>query len=62
MIQVLEIDSNDKALSAKEAGELFGITDSAMYKRAKRGLAPYHKLGRRIYFLKSELIAQIRNN
>lgn len=60
MIQVPDIDSKEKALNAGEAGALFGITGDAMYKRAKRGMAPFHKLGRKVYFFESELIGHIR--
>ena len=52
-----QVDVNDDILTPAEAGMLFGISEWAMYKRAKRGMAPYHKIGKKLYFLKSELIA-----
>ncbi|UPS45878.1 DNA-binding protein [Prevotella sp. E15-22] len=33
-----------------------------MYKRAKKNMVPSHKMGRKVYFLKSEIVAFIRNN
>ena len=56
------VDVNDDILTPAEAGFLFGISEWAMYKRAKRGMAPYHKIGRRLYFLRSELIAFTQNS
>ena len=52
-----QVSVNDQILTASEAGELFNVSGWAMYKRAKKGLAPSHKIGTRLYFLKSELIA-----
>ena len=60
MAQIVDIDTKEKALNADQAGALFGISGDAMYKRAKRGMAPFHKLGRRLYFFESELIGHIR--
>lgn len=62
MKEVNHIYIKEAPLNAKQAGALFGIKADAMYKRAKNGLAPHHKMGRKIYFLKSELIAQIKNS
>lgn len=55
------IDINDNVLTPAEAGEIFGVSGWAMYKRAKNGLAKGHYMGRRLYFLKSELIADVRD-
>ncbi len=52
---------DDEILTPKAAGALFGVTESAMYKRVKNGQAPAHYMGRKLYFLKSELIGFIRN-
>jgi hypothetical protein len=43
-------------LNAKQAGDLFGVSAWAMYKRAKNGYVPYHNMGNRIYFKKDELL------
>ena len=44
---------NDDVLTPKEAGMMFGVSKWAMY---KNGMLPAHYLGKRLYFLKSELI------
>ncbi len=48
---------NDDILTPEEAGALFNVSKWAMYKRAKNGLAPAHYIGKRLYFLRSELIS-----
>ena len=51
---------NDVVLTPEEAGMMFGVSKWAMYKRAKNGQAPSHNLGKKIYFLKSELMMHIK--
>ena len=48
---------SDDILTPEEAGLLFSVSKWAMYKRAKNGLAPAHYIGKRLYFLRSELIS-----
>ena len=62
MIAVDRIDIDDVVLDVKGAAKVFDIKVDAMYKRAQKGLVPSHKIGKRRVFLKSELIAYIRNN
>ncbi len=57
---VPEVDVKDEILTPNKAGALFGVSGWAMYKRAKNGTAPGHYMGRRLYFLKSELVANLR--
>jgi hypothetical protein len=56
------VNMNEEILTPSEAGRLFNVSGWAMYKRAKNGLAPSHKIGTRVYFLKSELIAFTENS
>ncbi len=56
------INSGEEILNAEKAGALFGISGWAMYKRAKNGTAPAHKLGKKIYFFRSELVGQLLNS
>jgi len=58
VVAVLPFDSKE-ILTPDEAGMLFGISGWAMYKRAKKGSAPAHYVGKKIYFLKSELLSRI---
>lgn len=48
--------ANNDVLTTEDAGMIFGVSKWAMYKRAQNGMVPAHYLGRRLYFLKSELI------
>lgn len=58
---IKSIDLNmEEVLDSEKAGALFGVSSWAMYKRAKNGQVPYHKMGRKIYFIKSELMLTIR--
>ena len=61
MVAVKNVDIEDTILNAEEAGKMFGVEASAMYKKAKSESFPSHKDGRRVFFLKSELIAYIRS-
>lgn len=54
-------DIKDEILNAEEAGKIFGVDASAMYKRAKKRSFPSHRDGRRVFFVKSELIAYIKS-
>lgn len=51
-----EIDVNDEILGVAEAALFCKVSESAMYKRVQRGLAPSHRIGKRLYFSKRELI------
>lgn len=62
MITVDKIDLEDTVLTPAEAGKIFNVSASAMYKKAQRNQVPSHKMGRKLYFLKSEMIAAIRNS
>ena len=59
-IIISEVDVNDDILTPNQAGALFGVSGWAMYKRVKKGISPGHYMGRRLYFLKSELVAGLR--
>ena len=50
------ITAKGDRLNAEEAGELFGVPAWAMYKRVKKGYVPFHNMGNRIYFKRSELM------
>ena len=51
------VDINDELLNISEAAILCKVSEGAMYKRAKRGLMPSHKIGMRVYFSRKELLA-----
>jgi hypothetical protein len=56
------LSNGEDILTPEKAGALFGISAWAMYKRAKNGTAPAHRLGKKIYFFKSELVGLILNS
>ena len=56
------LSSGEDILTPEKAGALFGISGWAMYKRAKNGIAPAHRIGRKLYFFRSELISMIINS
>lgn len=56
------LSSGEDILTPEKAGALFGISGWAMYKRAKNGTAPAHRIGRKLYFFRSELISMIINS
>lgn len=58
----IQSSTNEEILTPSQAGKLFSVSGWAMYKRAKNGTAPSHRIGNRIYFLKSELIAFTYNS
>ncbi len=53
-------ENTKEILTPNEAGSLYGVSGWAMYKRAKKGTAPAHYMGRKLYFLRSELIEAVR--
>lgn len=53
-------ENSKEILTPNEAGGLYGISGWAMYKRAKKGTAPAHYIGRKLYFLRSELIDAVQ--
>lgn len=52
-----KVNLDDETLNATQAGKMYGVSSWAMYQRARRGQVPFHRIGKRIYFLKSELLA-----
>ena len=56
----IQSSANEEVLTPSQAGKLFSVSGWAMYKRAKNGTAPAHYMGKRIYFVKSELVAYVQ--
>lgn len=56
------IDLDDQVMTAEEAGKMFNVGAAAMYQRARKGMLPSHRMGRKVYFLRSEVIESIKNN
>ena len=56
------ITSGEDILTPEKAGEVFGISKWAMYKRTKNGTVPSHRIGKKLYFFRSELINLVLNS
>jgi hypothetical protein len=59
-IGALRNSDPSEILTPNEAGAIFGVSGWAMYKRAKNGTAPGHYMGKKLYFIKHELIAAVQ--
>jgi len=47
--------SEFRFLNVKQAAEITGLAIQTIYEKTSRNLIPYHKKGRRLYFIKQEL-------
>lgn len=50
------ISKGEDILTPEKAGEVFGISKWAIYKRVQNGSIPGHRIGKKLFFFKSELI------
>ncbi len=53
---------SDKPLTITEAAEFLGVSKSAMYKFTCSHLIPYFKPGKKVYFLKKDLMDYAMQN
>ena len=53
-------ECNDEVLTVADAAIVCKVSTWAMYKRVKNNTAPAHHMGKRIYFLKSELFGYMK--
>ena len=60
----MSIDSVDDRLTQKEAAKFLGVSIPTLIEYKKKSLVPYFKIGRSIFYSKSELIeaTRIRRN
>jgi len=59
----LQSDKKEEAdilLSIEQVQELLGETKETIHKWKKKGLLPYHKMNRRLYFKKAEVLDSLR--
>jgi excisionase family DNA binding protein len=56
------ISNGEDVLTPEKAGAVFGISKWAIYKRVKEGSIPSHRIGKKLFFFKSELIALVLNS
>lgn len=50
------VSDSDKALTVKEAAEFLDLAVPTIYTMVSKGLIPYNKKSKRIYFFKKELV------
>ena len=58
----LIITSGEDILSPEKAGQVFGISKWAIYKRVQNGSIPGHRIGKKLFFFKSELLQVVLNS
>lgn len=56
------ISSGEDILTPQKAGDVFGISKWAIYKRVKEGSIPAHRIGKKLFFFKSELLHMVINS
>jgi hypothetical protein len=52
---------DDKLLSIEEVITIFGVSKVTIHKWKKAGLLPYHKLKRKLYFKKNEILNALKS-
>lgn len=55
----MSLDIEKTWLTVKQCAAYLGLTERAIYCLVGRGLLPTHRLGRRLYFLKTEIDSRI---
>ncbi|MHA1973115.1 MAG: helix-turn-helix domain-containing protein [Candidatus Hodarchaeales archaeon] len=53
-------EDHEKLLSTEEVCKIFNVSTVTLYKWKKKGLIPYYKVGRRVYFKNSEIIESLK--
>ncbi|MBK3518243.1 helix-turn-helix domain-containing protein [Carboxylicivirga marina] len=51
---------DDKMLSREEASQFLGCSLTSLYHYQRKNLVPYHQVGRRILFSKSDLVNHLK--
>ncbi|MCH8904207.1 MAG: helix-turn-helix domain-containing protein [Bacteroidetes bacterium] len=52
----------DNLLKIEEVQDLLSVSKVTIHKWKKKGILPYYKLNRRLYFKKSEILAALRSS
>lgn len=51
---------NDDLLQMQEAAKLLEVSISTLHTYKKNGALPFHRIGRRVYFKKSEILESLK--
>jgi len=54
------IKEEETLMNTKDVQSLFGVSRITIHKWKKQGLFPYHKINRKLYFKRSEVIASMK--
>ncbi len=63
--QIKDSTIEEPFIKIMEVSKILSVSKETIHKWKKEGRLPYHKIGRRIYFLKSEILQatkKIKNN
>lgn len=52
---------SEELLSIEEVCQIFNVSKVTLYKWKKKGLIPYYKMSRRVYFKKSEVVDSLKS-
>lgn len=53
--------TDDEILNIEQASEFLKIKKSTLYQKKKSNEIPFHKIGGKVVFMKSELIAYVKS-
>lgn len=54
-------DGGEQLLSIEDVQKIFNVSKVTIHKWKKKGLIPYYKLNRKVYFKKSEVINSLQD-
>lgn len=55
-------ESNDQLLNRKQACKLLGCSLTTLYHYQRKGLIPFHKVGRKVLFNRSAILEHLKVN
>ena len=53
-------ENNNQMLNRKQASKLLGCSLTTLYHYQKKGLVPYHQVGRKLLFNRSDLLGHLK--
>lgn len=53
-------ENSNQLLNRKQASKLLGCSLTTLYHYQKKGLIPYHQVGRKLLFNRSDLLGQLK--
>lgn len=60
-LQIVPVEAKESTLlSIDEAAELLNVSVSTIHTYKRDGLLPFHRIGRRVYFQKSEILLGLK--